>query len=168
MNWRPLREQLRLRRLELRLSLDDLADRASVNRSTIHKLENIKGFPNRTSDLDTIEKLASALNLDVSVSVMPLHEEIIDSHQKHVATTVKGDKYLPPSTTRSKKVETSDGEQNPTPLSRAQQLIADHVLRKLEREIANRTDLQSRSAIGDRTRPARPQRSKSHQRRSRS
>jgi transcriptional regulator with XRE-family HTH domain len=56
---RWLGEQLRLRRLELRLSQEALGDLAQVHRTTIGRLEHGHGCMT-----DTLDRLLHALNLD--------------------------------------------------------------------------------------------------------
>jgi transcriptional regulator with XRE-family HTH domain len=56
-NWKYLREELRLAREHLRWSLDKAATETGLNRATIHSIENIKREPGLKPELETIESL---------------------------------------------------------------------------------------------------------------
>lgn len=65
-NWKGLREVLRARRTATGESLDDLAARTKINRATIHSIENIKREPDLKPKIETLERLALALDLKMS------------------------------------------------------------------------------------------------------
>lgn len=66
MDYVRARDVLRERRFELRLSIKDLASMADVERTTVYRVENTKAAPDYRPDFETMEKLASAMNLTLS------------------------------------------------------------------------------------------------------
>lgn len=69
MDYKAVRELLRRRRLAMHLTLDDVADSAGLDRATIHSIENLKREPDLKPKLETLESLASALKLTLTLSV---------------------------------------------------------------------------------------------------
>lgn len=65
-DWMGLREVLRAQRAALGETLDELAVRAGLDRSTIHSIENVKREPSYKPKIETVEKLALAMDLKMS------------------------------------------------------------------------------------------------------
>jgi transcriptional regulator with XRE-family HTH domain len=65
---KPLREALRRAR-QGRFTLDELAAKAGLDRATIHSIENVKREPNLQPELATVERLADALGLKLSLQI---------------------------------------------------------------------------------------------------
>lgn len=65
-NWRLLREGLTRARNAKNLTLDGAAAEASLNRATIHSIENVKREPDLKPELETIERLVAAYGLTLA------------------------------------------------------------------------------------------------------
>lgn len=65
-NYRRVREVLRDRRFERRMSVPDLAEEAKVDKTTVYRLEDLENDPDRIPDFETIEKLVEALDMPMS------------------------------------------------------------------------------------------------------
>lgn len=61
-----LRAALAKERDRAGMTLDDLAEKSGLNRATIHSIENIKREPDLKPELETVERLASAMELTLS------------------------------------------------------------------------------------------------------
>lgn len=65
-----LREALRVRRRALDWSLDKLAAESGINRHTIHAIENVRRKPKLQPELETLEKLADAMEMGLLVELL--------------------------------------------------------------------------------------------------
>lgn len=66
-----VREALRRERARRRWSLDKLEEVSGINRATIHSIENMKREPDLQPKLETIETLATAMEMTISLSLLP-------------------------------------------------------------------------------------------------
>lgn len=67
MDYRRAKEVLRDRRVELRMGVIELAQEAGLHKTTVYRLEEaIKEDPNKPIEFETMEKLATALDLTLS------------------------------------------------------------------------------------------------------
>src|SRR5262245_856108 len=72
LDWSELRREISKIRLAQRRedgrpwSLEDLATRSGVDKSTIHRIENTKKYPKHVPDLETLEAVMSAFGLHLS------------------------------------------------------------------------------------------------------
>jgi transcriptional regulator with XRE-family HTH domain len=86
---------LRQRRQALHWSLDDLAEKAKLNRATIHSIENIKREPNLKPDLVTVDRLTCAMGLTLSSFLAQFEEVPIEGLKPqpstvHTRTEIEG------------------------------------------------------------------------------
>lgn len=80
-DFRGLREALRMRRRELGWTLDVLSDKSGVNRATIHSLENIRREPDLKPQLETFEQLAHAMDLELRITVLRPSDLAVQNHR---------------------------------------------------------------------------------------
>lgn len=66
-DWRQLREELRKARSESGKSLRQLKADAGIDPSTVHRIENVKRYPDYQPDLDTLDALTRAMGLSLAV-----------------------------------------------------------------------------------------------------
>jgi len=62
MDWNALREGLRLTRLQSGHSLRALRDATGIDPSTMHRIENVKRYPDYRPDLETVDALLRAMH----------------------------------------------------------------------------------------------------------
>lgn len=68
--WKAVREALAHRRNSLKdMSLSRLSKLTGLDKSTIHRIENVKKYPKHVPDFASVEKLAEALNLQLSLQI---------------------------------------------------------------------------------------------------
>lgn len=65
-DWKALREALRLERERAQMTLDELAKTAKLNRATIHSIENVKREPDLKPELESVEKIVGAMGMTLS------------------------------------------------------------------------------------------------------
>ena len=65
-DWRGIRQALRVRRAELHLGVNELREKSGVGRTTIYRIENISELPDHVMSLETVEALSSAMGLTLS------------------------------------------------------------------------------------------------------
>jgi transcriptional regulator with XRE-family HTH domain len=70
-----IREELGRERRLKGWSLDDLAERARSNRATIHKLENVRSYPDYVPGLDTLQHVLAAFGLTFTKFFLRLERE---------------------------------------------------------------------------------------------
>lgn len=80
-DFRGLREALRIRRRELGWTLDTLSEKSGVNRATIHSLENLKREPELKPQLETFEQLARAMDLQLRITVLRPSDHAVQNHR---------------------------------------------------------------------------------------
>lgn len=80
MDYRKIRETLQAIRFERRMDVPELAEEAGINKSTLYRLEDVSEDAERAVDLETIEKLTSAMEITLSeffrrIEGLPAHGE---------------------------------------------------------------------------------------------
>lgn len=60
-DWAALRKTLRMRRADIDMSVKTLIANAGIGRTTIYRIESVKEIPHHTMDLETLDRLASAM-----------------------------------------------------------------------------------------------------------
>lgn len=58
-----IRQALRTARRERDLTLDALSERATVDRAAIHKIENVRKYPDYEPGIDTVRKIVEAMKI---------------------------------------------------------------------------------------------------------
>lgn len=66
MDYRRLRETLQKLRFERRMGVPELAEDAQLAKTTVYRIEDIEAEPNREIDLNTLEKLTTALGIGLA------------------------------------------------------------------------------------------------------
>ena len=66
MDWVLLRKGLQDLRIERKMGVPELAADAGIAKTTVYRLENLNDDPDRGPDLETIEKLTTAMGLTLS------------------------------------------------------------------------------------------------------
>lgn len=61
-DWRGIRDALRIRRAEKRMKVNEVAKKAGVSRTTIYRVENVTDIPEYVIDLETLDALANAMD----------------------------------------------------------------------------------------------------------
>ena len=83
------RKVLRDRRFELRMGVNELADASGVNRVTIYHLEKVEKEPDHKPDLDTLERLATAMDLTLAqffARIEGLQAQTLSDKDPHIST----------------------------------------------------------------------------------
>jgi len=65
-DWRGIRNALRMRRAEIQMPVNELRDRSGISRTTIYRIENVTDIPDHEMDLETVAALTNALGLTLS------------------------------------------------------------------------------------------------------
>lgn len=92
MDYRGIRAALQALRVERKMGVPELAEEASLAKTTVYRLEDLAEDPDREIDLATLEKLVSALGLTLSEFFARLEgaEEPTDVIETAIPSDIQG------------------------------------------------------------------------------
>lgn len=87
--WKAIRQALRVRRAELHMEVNELRTKSGIGRTTIYRIENIADLPDHVMDLETVEALSNAMGLSLSELFLRIEGLQMSEPTRHTPAPLK-------------------------------------------------------------------------------